>query len=270
MKNIKLEKLRLDGKTQSRVKVNTKAVSEYAQALDTGAVFPPIIVFFDSVDYWISDGIHRWHAAKKVGIDKMRCDVRDGTVEDAQWFSYSVNQDHGQRRTAGDKEKAVKGALLHPNGAKMSDRQIAEYVGVSDVTVAKYRRELEATSKLLKSDTRTGKDGRTTNTANIGSTQSDTDEPPEDEPEIIEVYEDEEPPEGYEFEEEDPEDEPKPEPEDIPPWGLLNNEAEAFCQASGYRERIADFLDTLAGEIRRDGPVAAARIENLAVKLRNA
>ncbi len=48
----------------------------------------------------------------------------------------------------------------------MSDGQIAEHVGVSDMMVAKYRREL--TPKVLESPTRTGRDGRTTNTANIG------------------------------------------------------------------------------------------------------
>jgi hypothetical protein len=51
--------------------------------------------------------------------------------------------------------------------AKLSDRQIAEHVGVAPTTVGKHRKEL--TVKDLQSDTRTGRDGRTINTANIGS-----------------------------------------------------------------------------------------------------
>ena len=50
----------------------------------------------------------------------------------------------------------------------MSNVQIAEHVGVSKDTVAKYRTELEATCEISKSETRTGRDGRTINTANIG------------------------------------------------------------------------------------------------------
>lgn len=66
--------------------------------------------------------------------------------------------------------RVVKAALLHPKGVKMSDRQIAEYVGVGHVMVSRYRKELEATVSLEQSTTRTGRDGRTIDTANIGRT----------------------------------------------------------------------------------------------------
>jgi hypothetical protein len=56
----------------------------------------------------------------------------------------------------------------HPKGAGLSDRQIAEYVGVDHKTVAKCRAELEATGELPQSTIRTGLDGRTTDTSNIG------------------------------------------------------------------------------------------------------
>ena len=49
----------------------------------------------------------------------------------------------------------------------MSDRAIAEYVGVSDRMVAKYRAE------------RAGRDGRTIDTANIGKAKADSPEPPD-------------------------------------------------------------------------------------------
>ena len=44
------------------------------------------------------------------------------------------------------------------------------HVGVNDKTIAKYRAKLESTSQIAKSDERTGRDGRTINTANIGAT----------------------------------------------------------------------------------------------------
>ncbi len=52
--------------------------------------------------------------------------------------------------------------------AGLSDSQIAEHVGVSQPFVGKLRKELEADGQLETVSSRTGKDGRTTNTANIG------------------------------------------------------------------------------------------------------
>src|SRR2546422_8185050 len=38
------------------------------------------------------DGFHRVEAAVAAKIDKVECDVRQGTREDAQWFSFGANQ----------------------------------------------------------------------------------------------------------------------------------------------------------------------------------
>lgn len=62
----------------------------------------------------------------------------------------------------------MRAALKHANGAKLSDNQIAEHVGVSHATVIKYRKELETTCQIDKSPARTGRDGRTIDTSNIG------------------------------------------------------------------------------------------------------
>lgn len=167
-KKLKLESIRLDGDTQPRAQIDLDIVVEYADAYAAGVAMPPAVVFFDGVDHWLADGFHRWHGAKKAGLDKLDCEVRKGTLEDARWYSYAANQTHGLRRTNPDKQKAVKAALLHPNGVKMSDRQIAEHVGVGNNMVSRYRNELEATVTIAQSPTRTGRDGRTINTANIG------------------------------------------------------------------------------------------------------
>ncbi len=168
-KTLKLDKIRIDGDTQPRAGISTSLVADYAEAMEAGnADFPPAVVFFDGADYWLADGFHRWHAANKNDLDGIYCEIHNGTVDDARWYSYSANQTHGQRRSNADKEKAVKAALLHPKGAGMSDTSIAEHVGVDVKTVGKYRSELVSTMEIPESTSRQGRDGRTINTTNIG------------------------------------------------------------------------------------------------------
>jgi hypothetical protein len=167
-KAIKLDKIRLDGETQPRSGIVDALVSDYALAYEANADIPPITVFFDGSDYWLADGFHRWHAQHKRQVETIYCEIHEGSVEDARWFSYGANQAHGLRRSNADKAKAVIAALKHPKGAGMSDSQIAEHVGVDHKTVGRYRTELESTWEVPKSTVRTGQDGRTYDTTNIG------------------------------------------------------------------------------------------------------
>lgn len=165
---LKLSQIRLDGNTQPRAELDESLIAEYTQHYIDKADMPPLSVMFDGASYWLTDGFHRRWAAERAGLDKLPCVVEEGTQQDAQWASYAANIGHGLRRTNADKAKAVKAALKHPNGVNKSDHQIADHCGVSHPMVGKYRSELAATSKVYQSAERTGRDGRTTNTANIG------------------------------------------------------------------------------------------------------
>lgn len=172
-RTVPVNKLRVDGDTQPRTAIDKAIVAEYAEAYKAGEKLPPIIVFYDGTDYWLADGFHRWHAARKAGLRKIHAEIHKGSLEDARWFSYSANQTHGLRRTNDDKAKAVKAALKHPKGVKLSDRQIAEHVGVDDKTVAKYRGALQTASEIPEVTTREGADGKVYDTTNIGKKPDD-------------------------------------------------------------------------------------------------
>jgi ParB-like chromosome segregation protein Spo0J len=176
-KALPIRQLRLDGDTRGRVDQDREVILEYAALMEAGVQFPPVVAFFDGENYWLVDGFHRWHAANRANIDKLPCEVRKGTLVDARWFSYSANKAHGLRRTTADKRRATIAALKHPNGAKLSDNQIAEHVGVSDKTVTKYRAELESASEIPKVTERTGRDGKTYDTSNIGKAKAAEPEP---------------------------------------------------------------------------------------------
>lgn len=166
-----LTDIRLDGGTQPRAELNMSVIEDYAEAMRAGADFPPVVVFFDQNDYWLADGFHRYHGAAKAGKDEIRADIRPGSIEDARWHSYGANNTHGLRRSNEDKAQAVKAALAHPNAAKLSNVQIADHCGISEITVRRYRAELDASSTLSKIAERQvtrGGQTYTQDTTNIG------------------------------------------------------------------------------------------------------
>lgn len=170
---LNLRSIRIDGGTQSRAELNNTTVEEYTEAMLEGDTFPPIVVFFDGASYWLADGFHRYFGADHAGLDEVDAEVRQGTQQDAQLFSFGVNASHGLRRTNADKRKAVTGALQHPVSGQWSDRQIAKHCGVSDKTVAAVRQSHCGNSAVTQQDrTYTTKHGTTAvmNTANIGKT----------------------------------------------------------------------------------------------------
>ena len=173
-------RIRTDLDTQIRVDWNEEAVKEYAEAMERGVEFPPILVFFDELNtrFILADGFHRLAAHNLVKPnDLILAEQRLGGVEEAKWAAIIANQSHGIRRTSADKRNAVKQAFLHPNGADQSDRSIASDVGVDHKTVASVRREKQLTGEIPQSTHRTGQDGRTINTANIGSGRSEPAKP---------------------------------------------------------------------------------------------
>lgn len=140
VENLRLAQIRIDGETQSRAEINNEVVAEYAEALTEGEKFPPVIVFFDGVSYWLADGFHRRHAHEKIGALDIAAEVRDGTQLAARIFSHGANKNHGLRRTNADKKKAVLGMLR--DAPEWSDNRIAKHVGVHHSTVGEYRRSL--------------------------------------------------------------------------------------------------------------------------------
>jgi hypothetical protein len=131
-----------DGGAQMRVEMNPDIINEYAEAMLNGAVFPPIIVYFDGADYWLADGYHRVEAARKIEHETIAAEIREGTARDAILHGISSNATHGLRRTQADKRRAVERLLTDPEWARWSDRKIAETARVDHKTVGKIRREM--------------------------------------------------------------------------------------------------------------------------------
>lgn len=191
MNKVKVALIRTDGGTQPRVVMSTNTVDEYALDMESGAVFPPVTLFYDGKDYWLSDGFHRISAARKAGLDTIDADVTEGTKRDAILYSVGCNGKHGQRRTNKDKQKAVEKMLNDKEWVTWSDREIARRCNVSAPFVSGLRPvTVNNYSEKPAEKTYTTKHGTTSTmkTENIG--KQSTVEPelfPDEEPEEDEV-----------------------------------------------------------------------------------
>jgi len=139
LKVMNLAALVLDEKLQSRTEIHQEAVDDYAHAMEQGDKFPALTVFFDGVHYYLADGYHRYHAAKKAGKVSAECDVINGTFREAQLYATGVNAKHGMRRTHADKRKAVMTLLDDFEWSQWNNSEIARRAGVSVPFVSNLR-----------------------------------------------------------------------------------------------------------------------------------
>lgn len=142
LETVILDDIRTDGGTQPREYLNELVLSEYAESMASGTVFPPVVIFFDGSHYWLADGFHRFFAAKKCGARDIVSEVRQGTRRDARLYAVGANATHGLRRTNADKRRAALTLLQDEEWQRWSNREIARQCGVTHTLVAKLRREL--------------------------------------------------------------------------------------------------------------------------------
>lgn len=156
--NLSLSAIRTDGGTQSRAALSDETVSDYAEAMQLGAEFPPIVVFHDGSAHWLADGFHRVFAAMRNGADSISAIVRQGAREDALWFALGANRENALRPTRGDVRHAVELALKTWPGK--TQREIAAQVGCDFGYVSKIKGGLLTSQQLDAPATVTGKDGK--------------------------------------------------------------------------------------------------------------
>lgn len=130
-----------DDAIQMRQSINQEVVDEYAEVFSS---LPPITVVYDGVSFWLADGFHRFRAARKVGKERILCEVIEGTRRDAIFMACGANAAHGLRRTRADKRRAVSHLLDDTEWSKMSARAIADHARVSPHLVDTMIKEMQA------------------------------------------------------------------------------------------------------------------------------
>ncbi len=141
---LSISQLRLDGGTQPRDQLNMIVIAEYAEAMRSGAEFPPVEAMYDGSDYWLWDGFHRVEAARLNGdgAASLEANIRQGTRRDAVLASAGANVTHGQRRTNADKRRAVLALLADAEWSAWADNEISRRCAVSAGMVGQLRAEV--------------------------------------------------------------------------------------------------------------------------------
>jgi hypothetical protein len=185
MKKLNLEAIRLDGETQARVALDSDQVAEYAEAMRDGDKFPAIVVFHDGSDYWLADGFHRYHATKQLGHASVEAEVKTGTKEEAQIYSFGANARRGLSTNPEDNRSIITRMLAHPISSTWTLGEVARHVGVSKMTVSRVKASLQPKAQKAQEDTKKTyqrKDGQTVTIDTAKSKTKKAAEPKLDEP----------------------------------------------------------------------------------------
>ena len=152
---LKLNDIIIDEKLNVRDSVDDETVKRYMECFEQ---LPAVVAFDTDAGYLLADGFHRVEAAKRFEREEIEVNVMQGTRQDAEEYAATANLQHGKPLTRAERRKAVERMLmLH---TERSDRWIAEDMGVSKNTVAKYREELEAGGQIDQVEKFIGKDGK--------------------------------------------------------------------------------------------------------------
>ena len=139
MKKIKIDAIRIDGGTQCRLVIDQPTVYSYLESMKEGDEFPLMETVFDGSTYWLTDGFHRYHAFKLLGIKEIEVKYKPGTLQDAQIEALKANSKHGKPLSNEDKRNKVKMALKIEGFDKKSNYEIAKICQVSQSFVAAVR-----------------------------------------------------------------------------------------------------------------------------------
>jgi ParB-like chromosome segregation protein Spo0J len=118
--------------------------------------WPPLLVRQDTLE--IVDGVHRYHAARRLRHEHVACVFFDGDAEDAFLEFVRRNVRHGLALSLRDRERAA--ARLLKAREDWADRRIADFCALAPGTVARLRRRMRSTVQDAQSISREGRDGR--------------------------------------------------------------------------------------------------------------
>ena len=145
VKNININDIE-PNKTQARKTFKEEAISELANSIKNYGILQPIIVENKGDFYRIIAGERRWRAAKKAGLDKIPCIVRDEDEQKNKEISLIENI---QRENLNPIEKALGYRELIDN-YNLKQQDLADKLGISRPYVTNTLRILNLDERVIK------------------------------------------------------------------------------------------------------------------------
>lgn len=153
MTDLQINEIVFDQAIYPRTEWSQATVNRYAEAINAGDEFPPIVLEADTNR--LLDGMHRWQAHKQALKDTIRVvwqTIPDGVPP--KLFAASLSAKHGDR-IKGEELKAIAREIAEAN-PDYDLKTIAKYCGVTRQTVSKWvgdivehRREVRRIKALL-------------------------------------------------------------------------------------------------------------------------
>jgi hypothetical protein len=134
---IKLADIVFDQKLYPRIETNWLTEVNYADAMKTGAKFPPIEVVALAGGKWACcDGWHRIGAAKRAGLDSIEAIVSKAKTEAEQFLrAIETNLTHGRGLSPYEKARIVE--RLHSAEFKWSQSKIAGFLHMTKASLSR-------------------------------------------------------------------------------------------------------------------------------------
>jgi NADH dehydrogenase/NADH:ubiquinone oxidoreductase subunit G len=140
----------LDPKFQLRSSLSISTIKSYAELLNSGMAFEPIVAVKLGSKIIIVDGAHRYQAhvlEKRLTIQVF---VLEGLGEkEALYLALRANAKHGLQRSSKDKRTVVLAMLQEPLYATLSSRKLGEIALVSHNFVCAIRKEIETVAPAI-------------------------------------------------------------------------------------------------------------------------
>jgi len=152
---VSLDDITRDETLQPRDGLKDAHVRAIQGALESDVELPAVILYQLGDTLALVDGWHRYAASQRAGKAKLRADIYAGDRDDAQAHAGAANVGDKLGLTAPERKSVLLVLLKSPKYARRSARELGRMVGVSHVTVSKYKRELDtAAGQIYQPDAR--------------------------------------------------------------------------------------------------------------------
>jgi hypothetical protein len=151
IQKILISQIKRDERVRTRPQLDEQRVKKYQKEFSDSEPTLPVTVFFDDVDYWLGDGLHRIVAAERLGFVDIDVNVKRGDRREA--LLYALGQSHPRKKP---QIEYILDIFYNNEGwlGKMSGWDIEKLTGISHSKASGYKRVFDGHRRNPRRDQR--------------------------------------------------------------------------------------------------------------------